>query len=159
MHAMFLSKLKLCAGFFAALTFIVAVGLFAWPALSAQGPNTKELDKFQGTWVLLSGETGGQQIPEEKIKTAKLVVKGNEMKVFRNGKDDHELKIEIDPSKDPKEINLTRVLNGESKTTLGIYAFDGKTLKICGDNDGKVRPAEFSTQNQPKYSLMVLKHE
>jgi uncharacterized protein (TIGR03067 family) len=126
---------------------------------SAAEVKAKELKKFQGTWILLSGEKGGEQIPADKIKSVKLVFKDNKIKVAHSGKKDHVEEFDIDPEKSPKEINVTRELNGQKSTVVGIYSFDGKTLKLCVDDFGKERPTEFSTKDKPSYTLLVLKRE
>ena len=123
---------------------VISVSVVLLAALSLAADDSvadakaKELRKFQGTWVLLSGEKGGGPMPDRMVKSAKLVIKENKIKVSLNGKEDHEQEFEIDPGKSPKEISLTRELNGQKSTVLGIYSFDGKTLTLCGDDRGKV---------------------
>ena len=39
---------------------------------------------------------------------------------------------------------------------LGIYATDGKQLKLCWQHDGKARPTEFKTKAEPSQMLLVL---
>jgi uncharacterized protein (TIGR03067 family) len=115
-----------------------------------------ELEKLQGTWVVTSGEREGKPLPEAMAKSAKLVITGKRVQVFLKGKEDHEQTLEIDPGQNPKHMNLTRELDGRKTTLLGIYSLEGKTLKLCGDDRGKERPTEFSTQGKPGYSLLVL---
>ena len=52
----------------------------------------------------------------------------------------------LDPSKSPKAIDVT-ITEGPSKgaVMLGIYEFDGDTLKVCFDPEGKKRPTEFKS--------------
>ena len=144
---------------------VVSLSVMVFGSLSLAGDDSvaevkaKELKKFQGTWILLSGEKSGEQMPAEQIKSVKLVFKDNKIKVSLNGKEDHVQEFEIDPGKSPKEINLTRELNGQKSTVVGIYSFDGKTLKLCGDDFGKERPTEFSTKDKPSYTMLVLKRD
>ena len=37
----------------------------------------KELEKFQGTWQLVSAETDGKVAPEEQVKQTRVVIKGS----------------------------------------------------------------------------------
>src|SRR5688572_24627311 len=37
----------------------------------------KELKKFEGTWVMVSGEEKGKKLSEDVVKKAKLVIVGN----------------------------------------------------------------------------------
>ena len=52
----------------------------------------------------------------------------------------------LDPSKSPKAIDVT-MTEGPNKgaVMLGIYEFDGDTLKVCFDPQGKKRPTEFKS--------------
>lgn len=55
----------------------------------------------------------------------------------------------IDPSKKPKQIDITLHLKRGDATFLGIYEIKGDALTVCyaGSNTGK-RPAEFSSKDQ-----------
>jgi uncharacterized protein (TIGR03067 family) len=141
------------------LSVVVFVTLSLAADDSVADVKAKELKKFQGTWILLSGEKGGEQMPAEMVKSVKLIIKENKIKVSHKGKEDHEQEFEIDPEKSPKEINLTREVNGQKSTVVGIYSFDGKTLSLCGDDFGKERPTGFSTKDKPSYTLLVLKRD
>ena len=58
------------------------------------------------------------------------------------------VKLSVDPSADPKTIDLTS-RGGVSKVSPGIYRLseDGSKLEICrGDWGGKKRPTKFSTK-------------
>ena len=39
--------------------------------------------------------------------------------------------ITLDPTKNPKQIDLTTNSGGQSSVTLGIYQLEGNTLKLC----------------------------
>ena len=63
----------------------------------------KDLEAFQGTWLLVSGKQDGVDTPDEIVKKTKIIIAGNkftfpadaEVGTSRNGT------IEIDPSKSP----------------------------------------------------------
>jgi uncharacterized protein (TIGR03067 family) len=105
----------------------------------------KELEKLQGTWKLVSGETNGEQFTADEVGYTitftgdKFVVKrGND--VVRAGTQ------KLDPTKEPRSVDA-QVTEGEGRgtTMLGIYELDGDTLKACFDPNGKKRPTEFKT--------------
>src|SRR5262249_28037421 len=106
----------------------------------------KELKKFQGTWTIESSVTGGMEIPADQLKGFIVTFEGDKHnlkmgdKVFQVGTQ------KIDPSKSPKTIDVT-MIEGPSKGTvmLGIYEFDGDTMKACFDPTGKTRPTEFKS--------------
>jgi uncharacterized protein (TIGR03067 family) len=106
----------------------------------------KEVAKFQGTWTFESCEAGGKKIPIDELKGVILIFDGHKHTV-RKG--DEVIQVgtqKLDPSKLPKTIDVT-MTEGPSKGTvmLGIYEFDGDTLKVCFDPQGKKRPTEFKS--------------
>jgi uncharacterized protein (TIGR03067 family) len=106
----------------------------------------KELRKFQGTWTFESCETGGKGIPAGDLKGLTLTFEGAKHTVKKG---DEVIQVgtqKLDPSKSPKTIDVTMV-EGPNKgaVMLGIYEFDGDTLRVCFDPQGKKRPTEFKS--------------
>jgi uncharacterized protein (TIGR03067 family) len=124
-----------------------AVGIAASGALADDKAEIeKETKKFQGTWTLESSEAGGQKIPADDLKDFIVIFEG-EKHTVKKGDDVIQVGTQkIDPSKSPKTIDVT-MTEGPSKGTvmLGIYEFDGDTLKVCFDPQGKKRPTEFKS--------------
>lgn len=133
---------------FAALCCAVGFAAFAGsgPLADDKGDLEKEAGKFQGSWTIESSEAGGKAIPPDDLKGMIVRFEG----------DKHTVKIgdeviqvgtqKLDPSKSPKTIDVT-MTEGPSKgvVMLGIYEFDGDTLKVCFDPRGKKRPTEFKS--------------
>jgi uncharacterized protein (TIGR03067 family) len=118
----------------------------------------KEVRKFQGTWTIESSETGGQKIPADDLKGFIVTFDGDKHTV-KNG--DKVIQVgtqKLDPSKSPKTIDVT-MTEGPSKgaVMLGIYEFDGDTLKACFDPQGKKRPTEFKSPPGSEIFLNVHK--
>src|SRR5262245_39737900 len=106
----------------------------------------KEARRFQGTWTFESSEAGGRALPTGDLKGFTLTFEGDKHTV-KNG--DKVIQVgtqTIDPSKSPKTIDVT-MTEGPNKgaVMLGIYEFDGDTLKVCFDAQGKKRPTEFKS--------------
>ncbi|HEX3148414.1 MAG TPA: TIGR03067 domain-containing protein [Gemmataceae bacterium] len=100
-----------------------------------------ELEKFQGTWQLVSVETEGQAPSEDVIKTIRVVITGNKHTVHVGDQvAAKEIPFTLDPAKKPKE-NTDTLPDG--KEIKGIYELDGDTLKSCVAPPGKDRPTEF----------------
>jgi uncharacterized protein (TIGR03067 family) len=106
----------------------------------------KETKKFQGTWTIESSVTGGQEIPRDQLVGFLMIYEGDKHtlkygdKVFQVGIQT------IDPSKSPKTIDVTMTEGpAKGKVMLGIYEFDGDTLKVCFDSQGMNRPTEFKS--------------
>jgi uncharacterized protein (TIGR03067 family) len=119
----------------------------------------KEAKKFQGTWTIESSVTGSAGIPRDQLKGFLLIYEGDKHtlmfgdKVFQVGTQ------KIDPSKSPKTIDVTMTEGPDKgKVMLGIYEFDGDTLKVCFDPQGKKRPTEFKSAPGSQNFVNVHKH-
>jgi uncharacterized protein (TIGR03067 family) len=107
-------------------------------ATAAVGGDAKsDQAKLQGKWVReLNGQKGELKFDKSAFVLT-LHAKGEVIKgTFK-----------IDPSKTPKEMDLTITESDDPKEKgqafLAIYAVDGDTLKICTGEPGHKRPAAF----------------
>lgn len=140
----------------------VVLALTAGDGRAGDPPNVdagaKELEKFQGTWMVVSAVTGGQPLPEKLVEATKVEIKDGTMTVLIGGKKGHRQKFTIDPAKNPKHIDMTRQFEDRKDTLPGIYMLDGDTLKLCADDNGRDRPTAFkTTKDTPSHSLLILK--
>jgi uncharacterized protein (TIGR03067 family) len=105
----------------------------------------KELKKFEGTWVMVAAERNGVKAPEDAVKTVRVIIKGDKFTI-KEGDNTIEGTIVLDPSKNPRAYAASATENGKKISTVGIYEFDGDTLKVCYTPEGEERPKEFSTK-------------
>ena len=118
----------------------------------------KELQKFQGTWLVESQELDGKTAKTEEFKTRTFFC-GADVFVIRKDGELLQLGLQrVDPSKSPKTINAT-ITKGlyQGETMLGIYEIDGDRLKVCFDIEGQNRPSEFKTAAKEGRFLAVYK--
>jgi uncharacterized protein (TIGR03067 family) len=124
----------------------------------------KELKKLEGTWTIVSWEVKGRKLADEGLKALQVMqitIKGNEW-THTHPRWMYKVTIQIDPTKDPKTIDLTFPLPmGRKILTRGIYQLtsttEGETLTVCRtDQKGLPRPKEFKTTEREGL-LMVLK--
>ena len=118
----------------------------------------KELELLQGEWSMVSGEIDKQPLPENYVKDATRLVKGDETTVTINGQIWMKAKFTIDSTKKPKTIDY-EVSDGpaKGKTLLGIYELDGDTIKFCYASPGKDRPKDFATEKGAGLTLSTWK--
>jgi uncharacterized protein (TIGR03067 family) len=165
LRAMLLSQLKVVGALALALT-VAAAGTVVWvrqaladePAAAVKEEAPKDGEKIVGTWAYVSVEVGGQKVPEEEVKEARMLFTAEGKFTADKGKGKKMAgTYKLDPAKKPKEITTTT--DGD-KTHLGIYKLDGDTLTICmPEGEGAERPTEFATREGTKVVLAVLKRE
>src|SRR5262245_29934184 len=95
----------------------------------------KELKKFEGNWVLVSGEQDGEKIADEHVKKSKITWKDKDVvaETPHQSKDPIKGSITIDPNKKPKEMDWVRSAGPEAgKTFHAIYEFiDDDQYRVC----------------------------
>jgi uncharacterized protein (TIGR03067 family) len=132
------------------VTLSVSIGLIVCGGIAARADDKadveKELKRFQGTWTIESSEAGGQKAPADQLKDMTVTFDGDKHTVKNASEVIQVGRQKIDPTKSPKTIDVT-MTEGPSKGTvmLGIYKFDGDTLTVCFDMEGKKRPTEFKS--------------
>jgi uncharacterized protein (TIGR03067 family) len=122
---------------------VLTVGL-----LVAADDQAKEDTKgLQGSWVLVSGEQGGETLPKDVVKAGRLTIQGTKHTV-RVGKDKIVGTHELEPTKTPKAIDSTETEGPDKGHTIhGIYELEKGRFKVCFAAPAKERPTEFTTKS------------
>jgi uncharacterized protein (TIGR03067 family) len=119
-----------------------------------KAPAGKELN---GVWALASGETGGENMPEEVRKGIHLTLSNGKYMAKVGGKSDVGT-YKVDESKTPHTLTLTGTSGpNEGKTMLAIFELDKDTLKVCYDLSGKAFPDKF--ESKPKTQSFLATYE
>ena len=136
----------------------VAVFLLACAAVAQQpGPKKKsDPELIQGTWEIVGLESGGKAQSDKSFKGNTFTFsKGKSAATAVLAERPHpkvEFTYSLDPTKAPKEINLTT----KGNKAFGIYKLDGDNLTICISLGGS-RPGEFATRVGGDTELFTLK--
>ncbi len=141
------------------LLMVAATALLAAPDDTAKEAVKKELEKLEGTWVLIGGAEKGKELTEEEAKgeNESLLIKGDKVTILR-GKHHGTCTIRLDPSKKPAWMDL---IFNEKQANHAIYSLDGDKLTICvshkfGPNTKEDRPARFTTKAKENKDLPSL---
>jgi uncharacterized protein (TIGR03067 family) len=139
------------------LLMVVAAGLLV-AADDAKTQAPADQGKLQGTWEVVSMERGGMK--REGPPEAQLVFEGDKF-TMKMGERSIRGTFKLDPAKAPGQIDMT-VTEGpeqfQGKTSQGLYALEGDTLKWCSAEPGTDdRPKEFKTAEGTTHMLIVLK--
>jgi uncharacterized protein (TIGR03067 family) len=89
----------------------------------------KELEKLQGTWVVVSSYFNGKS--DEQSKGTKLMFADEKLIVTSQEGAVQKETYKLDPTMRLRAIDLVRDYGEIKITTLGIYELEGDTLKLC----------------------------
>jgi uncharacterized protein (TIGR03067 family) len=124
--------------------------------LHAQGDAEKSSKELQGEWRAIEFQIGGSPAPKEVVQKARLSITGDQMTWDSGGTSVRKSRIRLDPSKSPKEIDIT-ALEGPGKGTTypGIYSLEKGRLRLCYSHT-KDRPKSFTTERGGLQELIIL---
>jgi uncharacterized protein (TIGR03067 family) len=132
------------------MTFLLSASTFV-VAQTQEKSTDAELQKFQGTWVMVSAEMDGKKVSEEHIKHNKITFVGDKVELFSPHQHKEVIVASItklDVTKNPKEMHWVRA-NGPSagKTINSIYEFEGPDqFKASFDPAALTVPKKFGTE-------------
>jgi len=130
---------------------LIAIGTGLLFGSHVKDDSKPDLDKLQGTWILVAVESKGKEVPKDKIKVNTLVIKKDKFIVSSEGNPPREAAFTIDPTKNPKWIDqIFKNKEGKEVTRPGLYELNGDTLKFVFD---KERPKELTTTPDLALSL------
>ena len=113
-----------------------------------------ELKRHQGAWIATSSVFDGQPASPDLVRSIKRIVTDDHVVWERDGKRFAGTTIALDPSRDPKTIDV--IPDGgpnRGERVLGVYKLDGDTLTICMASPGQPRPKEFKAERGSGCSL------
>lgn len=118
----------------------------------------KDKAALQGTWKVTASEQDGEKVLAADLKDLFLIIKGDAISIKEGGKAEERFAFQIDPTKKPKEIDLTIKFGpAKGRVDRAIYQLDGDTLRICIQSAKNApRPDEFSTRPASKLWLVVM---
>jgi uncharacterized protein (TIGR03067 family) len=122
--------------------------------------NKKDLERMQGGWTTLVRVVDGDKLGDDEAQVIFRTVKNDMYTVSFYDKPVDTGTFTIDAAKKPKTIDLRPASTGkDAAPLLGIYEFDGDTLRICSAGAGKERPKDFECKKGSGRSLTVWKRE
>jgi uncharacterized protein (TIGR03067 family) len=141
---------------------MAGVVLFLCGADAKEDVAKDELKKFQGMWVMESGEKDGKKLAAEHVKKSKITWKDKECTVETPHQSKETIKgviTKLDPGKKPNEMSWKRSAGPDAgKEMHAIYEWvDKDHYRVCFAPAGKDRPTEFSTKADSGHILHTWK--
>jgi uncharacterized protein (TIGR03067 family) len=118
---------------------------------------------LQGEWRAVKLRANGVEASEDDVKAFRMAVKGDEITLMTCKGDrciERRKKYKLDPTKSPREIDLT-ALDGQEQgaTQPCIYSVDEGRLRLCAPlsaTGSSKRPDEFKTRAGDGLMVVVL---
>jgi uncharacterized protein (TIGR03067 family) len=129
--------------------------------IAAKPEGSKDLAKFDGTWVTISIEANGKKIPDEELKKApgRLTIKDGKWKLKASDIEQSGT-FTVDTSKKPKQIDIKPADGPNAGQTIkAIYELEGDTMKVCYAAPDQPRPTAFATEEKSGRVLIEYKRE
>lgn len=119
----------------------------------------QELQRLQGGWTFESLRQNGDVTKAEALAKRVLFFGGDAFVVLDAGAIVQAGKIQVDPAKTPRTLNLI-VDQGDHRgeTLLGIFEFEDDLLRACIGLDGQSRPAGFKVEDGTPKLLLTARH-
>ncbi len=119
---------------------------------NSQKPHSEAI---HGYWKIVYVEENGNASPAEKFKAMSYRFSENLLEIMENGETKAEWEYKLDPSNEPKQIDL------KGGKGLGIYKLEGDDLTICApqDGEGNERPENFGAPEGSDFILMKLRRK
>ncbi|MBM3994747.1 MAG: TIGR03067 domain-containing protein [Planctomycetes bacterium] len=138
---------------------LLLYGMFLCPALietADTGKAKPDLDRMQGTWVLHALEINGKDVGQKQLENTVLIIKGDKYVTKVKDNEQPGFRLKLDPTKDPKAIDMIRTSPGGDEVIKGIYSLENDTLKICrGLSADQERPRQLATWPNTNYFVVT----
>lgn len=140
-------------GMVVALVISLAGFFFGSSAVAQEksGIDPVELQKFQGSWVMIAAEMDGKKVHDKHVKKSRISFVGTKVELLTPHQ--HKEKIlstivKLDTTKNPREMHWIRSSGPSSgKTMIAIYEFEGPDqYKISFDPAVKETPKKIGSQ-------------
>jgi len=127
--------------------------------LAVLGPGAARGDdeaRMQGTWRVTSGMVGNTTFKPGQLKAMRIIIEGRKVTFVESPTKTEVVHFKLVPGKKHKEIEFRQ---GPTDTRIhyhGIYALEGKRIRLCWAPGGEPRPNDFSTKNKDQHRLYTI---
>lgn len=114
-------------------------------------------DLMQGSWKTQKLLVSGKAVEPKILKSFTAVIRDNLITFWNGAKQGEEVRFSLEPDKGTRAVDIVPLKGPrKDKVHLGIYAIEGKTLKLCWSAPGKARPTGFDSKSGSDIFLIVL---
>ena len=120
-------------------------------------------NKYEGAYMIVSGENNGKPAPDEQIKGTSMRITGDTIVVAdKDEKDLYIAKYTLDDTKSPAVITMTETGGPSGRKgakAVGIIKKDGDDLMLAYCYEGGIVPTDFKTKAGAKQLSFTMKRK
>ena len=136
--------------------FWCVASLLALAVFGSGQARADDQERIQGSWKTLFAEIGSKEKSGPKLKETELVIEGSKFTILEGDRKEV-VHFTLDPDAKPRHIDFYRASDSKEKLWHGIYAFEGKDLKLCWGPAGAERPKDFGAKKSDHNRYLVVK--
>jgi uncharacterized protein (TIGR03067 family) len=125
------------------------------PRPPTRSPNGGQTDarRLQGTWTLVWSITDGQRAPADATPAPTMTLTDRDFRSEWAGKLFRQSAYKLDPTRDPRWIDVIAEGDDAGHVSRGIYRFEGDELMLCLPRPNADRPDRFESKPGSGVSL------
>jgi uncharacterized protein (TIGR03067 family) len=113
------------------------------------------MQELDGIWTCESATINGKQLDEATAKSLKLTLNGEQYKTERGDQVLFDSTYSVDPTANPKRIDMVGIGELQGKIGQGIYKLEKDRLTMCYSMPGNDRPKQFASKEGLQTQLLV----
>jgi RNA polymerase sigma factor (sigma-70 family) len=118
----------------------------AGPRADVPGDGRTDSQNLQGTWVLVRLVSDGQESPADQARALRLELTDKAFRSDHAGRLFRQATYTIDPSRDPRWMDILSPGDYGGHDCRGIYRIEGDQLTLCHARPGAERPTRFESE-------------
>lgn len=133
---------------------LLFISIITFIGIGCSGPKNAAMkpNKLNGTWIPVSQEMGGKQMPKAFYESQKLVINDSTYTLTAESVDKGVVKY----NGNKMDIYGREGVN-KGKHFTAIYKYENAQLTICYNLMGNSYPESFDTKGKPLYFLSIFK--
>ena len=136
--------------------FKPSMALLLLSAIGAAPLRADDQEKIQGTWHATHAQIGTNVANAKQLKQIEVMIDGDKLTLVEPAKK-YVVHFTLKPDAKDGDVDFYKDAGKKERIWHGIYAFDGKELKLCWAPAAHERPTKFGSNKHNDDRYFVVK--